>query len=198
MANMFSGNNETQIPKNLSECMKTNATVSNLHRWSERLEKWGKLIFWIIVILGIFVTIAEMIETQELRQAYRDMMEQYIELPSEWEVFFNKLLTWAFYAFLEYCAYHVLALLISALASITQNTIITANVSLFKASGGSAASETAPQTDTTPKSTINNMPPRTYNRPPTPRPNMWECKHCLTYNKNEYGQCKNCGKFRSS
>jgi len=40
---------------------------------------------------------------------------------------------WALYAFLEYCLYHAIALLISALACITQNTIITADIALFTA-----------------------------------------------------------------
>ncbi len=201
MANMFSGNNETQIPKNLSECTKTNATVSNLHRWSERLEKWGKILFWIIVVLGIFVTIAEMIETQKLRQAYRDMMEQYIELPSEWEVFFNKLLTWAFYAFFEYCAYHVLALLISALASITQNTIISANVALYKASqnctGPTSTQPTAGIVSS--NSTVQSPKPNAVqyvNHGPAPD-GMWTCQNCGTHNSLNYGQCKKCGKFKS-
>ena len=103
MANMFSGNNEKSIPNNLSECTKTNETVANLHSWSERLEKWGKIFFWGIVIFGVVVTFVETIKTQELREAYRGVMEEYVDLPSELEVFISKLLTWGFYAFLEYC-----------------------------------------------------------------------------------------------
>ena len=203
MANIFSGKTNKQIPASLNECTREDPTVSNLHIWAERLETWGRILFWGLISVGIFVTLITTIEAYELLEELdksvdlNELALAGMEIPSVWEVFLSNLWKWGLYAFLEYCAYHALALLISALASITQNTIITANVSLFKASGGSAASETAPQTDTTPKSTINNMPPRTYNRPTTPLPNMWECKHCLTYNKNEYGQCKNCGKFRS-
>ena len=201
MANMFSGNNETQIPRNLSECTKVNATVTNLHNWSERLEKWGKILFWIIVIFGIIVSIVEMSETQELRQLYRDSLKEYMELPSELEVFLNKLLTWGFYAFLEYCAYHVLALLISALASITQNTIISANVALYEASQNCASpvyTQTAIGIDSS-NPTVQSPKPNAvqYVNHGSAPDGMWACKNCGTHNSLNYGQCKKCGKFKS-
>ena len=49
----------------------------------------------------------------------------------DFEIFIPLLLETALYAFLEYCAYHILALLIGALASIVQNTKISANVALY-------------------------------------------------------------------
>ena len=182
MANMFSGNTERAIPKNLSECTKTNATVANLHNWSEWLEKWGKIIFWVIVIIGAVVSVVEAVDTHEFRSEYRYELEELERLgtpvPTVAEVFISNILTWGFYAFLEYCAYHVLALLISALASITQNTMISANVALYNANAGK-----------------NSVLGNTSGYAPAPD-GMWSCPMCGTHNKNEYGQCKKCGQFR--
>lgn len=211
MSNMFSNNSKTTIPKSLSECTKPNATVDNLHSWSEKLEKWGKILFVVILILGVIVTVTEMIKTQELRQEYRHAMEEYVELPSEVEILFNKLLTWGFYALLEYCAYHVLALLISALAFITQSTNISANVALYVAANNPDTNKGSTQTQTAAKPTLSDKQStnstQTGNRPvfPPVRTTLegpafsatWECPHCLTQNKNEYGQCKKCGTYRS-
>ncbi len=48
----------------------------------------------------------------------------------EFMVFFVVLLTYAFYAFVEYCLYHVIALLVSSLAQIVYNTKLSALSSL--------------------------------------------------------------------
>lgn len=47
-------------------------------------------------------------------------------------MFFELLVQTAVYAFIEYCAYHVLALLVGALGSIVQNTRINADLALYK------------------------------------------------------------------
>lgn len=165
MSNMFSGKSNKQIPQNLSECTREDATATNLHYWSERLESWGHFVFIFLIVIGIFSTV---IDTYTVAQADEEMALV---------TCFSSIIEWGLYAFLEYCAYHVLALLISALASITQNTIITANVSLYDAY----------QKHIVPTTTTEAAPPK-----------MWVCKSCGTQNKDDYGQCKKCGKFRNS
>ncbi len=49
----------------------------------------------------------------------------------EWDIFVVSIIETALYAFIEYCVYYVLALLIASLASIVQHTKITANISLY-------------------------------------------------------------------
>ena len=129
MANMFTGKSKKQIPKTLSECVSPDATATNLHYWSEKLENWGQILFVILIIIGIISTIVDTVNMSDVNE---DMA---------FATFLSSAITWALYAFIEYCAYHVLALLISALASITQNTIISANVALYE----SAKSEGFPQ-----------------------------------------------------
>ena len=129
MANMFSGKSNKQIPKNLEECTSPDLTATNLHHWSEKLENWGQILFIILIVIGIISTIIDTINMADINE---DMA---------FATFLTSAITWALYAFIEYCTYHVLALLISALASITQNTIISANVALYE----SAKSEGFPQ-----------------------------------------------------
>lgn len=140
MANMFSGNQRKPTPKSLAECKAPDETSSNLWIWAERLETWGKVFFVILIIWGVISAIVSAVEAQEVIDYLKDefgiMYEHYakeagIEIPSVADIFFNELITWAFYAFLEYCTYHVIALLVAALATITQNTRIAANIALY-------------------------------------------------------------------
>lgn len=137
---MFLGNQEKKIPKDFKECYKTDSITQNLWLWCERLEKWGKILFWILIIIGVIDTIIaginahELIEqigaetVEEIREASAEMG---IEIPTVFEALVNNLLSLTLYSFLEYCAYHILALLIGSLASIVQHTKITANVTLY-------------------------------------------------------------------
>ena len=137
MANMFSGKTDKQIPKTLSDCTKRDYTVANLHSWAERLENWGKTLLVLLITTGIVSTIIEGI-------SIADIDEDLVFITC-----LSSIMKWGFYAFVEYCLYHVLALLISALASITQNTIITANIALYEA----AENEGYKPTDSIPSAT---------------------------------------------
>lgn len=114
-SNMFSGNLKKKIPKKIDNILKADNVTSNLWIWSQRLETFGKILFALILIFGfIFAIIAA--------DGKKDF---------DTEIFFTLLLETGLYAFIEYCAYHVLALLIGALASIVQHTKITADVALL-------------------------------------------------------------------
>ena len=140
MANMFSGNQEKKIPKSFKDCYKTDGITQNLWLWCERLEKWGKILFWILIIIGVIDTISAGINAHELiKQIGAETVEEIreasaemgIEIPTVFEALVNNLLIWTLYSFLEYCAYHVLALLVGSLATIVQHTKITANITLY-------------------------------------------------------------------
>ena len=207
MANMFSGNTTKTAPKTFDECIRIDAVSENLWTWSERLERLGKILFFILIIVGIIATCATAIETQELLdEIYNyssrvELAKAGIEVPSVFDVVVSSLWKWGLYAFLEYCAYHILALLIGALASITQNTIISANIALYKAS----QNRTTPVSTQTSAGIVSSNPSVQVPKPnavqyvnhgPTPV-GMWTCKNCGTHNSLNYGQCKKCGKFKS-
>ena len=188
MANMFSGKTNKQIPTSLNECTQEDATVSNLHTWAKRLENWGQILFVILIIIGIISTIAETINMADINEDMAFM------------TCITSAITWGLYAFIEYCAYHVLALLISALASITQNAIISANVALYQAAKSTDDIQELNQDHPAPNNIFSNDRTDSYsqtiNRTVAPD-GMWVCKNCGTNNSLNYGQCKKCGKFKS-
>ena len=193
MTNMFSNQAEKTIPSSLSECTRSNATADNLHLWSERLEAWGKVLFWILIVYGIVTTIFSS------RILEGVILEEYSLI--NYTLLITSIIETVLYSFLEYCAYHVLALLISSLALITQNAIISANVSLYQASKKCSDSnpdflEEVPKVTAIFKDSESDSFYQEINQPNTPM-DMWTCKKCGTKNKANYGQCKKCGKFRS-
>ncbi len=114
MSNMFSGNTKKRVPKDLKSCYETDSLTKNLWSWCEKIEKLGSFLFWTIILVGLVVAILISVEA------------------SSESGFFIAILITLFYAFLEYCAYHIIALLIGSLASIVQHNKITANISLYK------------------------------------------------------------------
>ena len=176
MANMFSGKTSKQIPATLNECTREDATVNNLHIWATRLETLGKILFWILIVVGVAFALVESIQTIEV---VKGTYYQYTETKTtfNFELFLTSIAQTALYAFIEYCSFHVLALLISALATITQNTIISANVALYQAAKDSESNQELNQT--------------------AAPAGMWICKDCGAHNSLNYGQCKKCGKYRA-
>ena len=116
----------------INDCLKPDALTENLWIWAERLEKLGKILFWIIIISGIVVALSTSITTAEV---VKGIYYTYTttETTFEFGIFFTAIVQTGVYAFIEYCAYHVLALLIGALANITQNTKATANMTEYVA-----------------------------------------------------------------
>lgn len=221
MKNMFSGNTRKAIPRSFNDCTKPDNVSTNLWAWCELLESWGKVFFWIIIIFGVFATINAAIETQNLidiigadnvAQIREFYIEMGVEIPSMTEAIINSLLQWALYAFLEHCAYHVLALLIGALATITQNTAITANVALYNAHTHVRAEKASAET-TSPKKENNETCTVQNGIPEAPAPQKeasqnisspssfdhkesWVCDKCGKENDGFYLRCQGCGKFR--
>lgn len=122
MSNMFNGKSQKKIPKTFNDCVKPDKVSTNLWIWAERIERWGKFIFYFLIGYAILETVSAGIEMSE---AY-DVDETTIILTVITSFVTNILI-----AFLEYCAYHAIALLLGALASIVQNTNITANLSIY-------------------------------------------------------------------
>ncbi len=116
----------------INDCLKPDSITDNLWVWAERLEKLGKILFWIIIISGFVIALSTSIVTTEV---VKGTYYQYTDTETSFSfgVFLTSVVQTALYAFIEYCAYHVLALLIGALANITQNTKTTAKLTEYVA-----------------------------------------------------------------
>lgn len=111
---------ERKIPKTLGECLEIDPLSKNLWGWAENLESFGKILLAIILVCGFVLVIYAGIAANE-------------EYESVWGAVLSTGFTWILYAFIEYCVYHALSLLMSALATIVQNTTITANIAAYHA-----------------------------------------------------------------
>ena len=192
MANMFSNKDSKRIPKSLSECTQLSEPTKNLYTWAEQLECWGEWLLYALVVIGIISTLSATFEMADIND---DLV---------FSTLLTSAVTWALYAFIEYCAYHALALLLNALATITHNTAITANVALYEASRNRDSSASEQHDSSIPCSASSAQPTDIANTAPhapysgtSNSPGTWVCTGCGTHNSMNYGQCKKCGKYRS-
>ena len=130
MANMFSGNQEKKIPKDLKSCYKYDNVTKELWGMCESAEVWGKILFWVIIIFGVIIAITSSLSSEEVTKGtyyiYTD-----IETTFDIDLFLATVFETGIYALIEYLLYHIIALLIGSLASLVQHTRITANIALY-------------------------------------------------------------------
>lgn len=161
MANMFKETSRHVKPISVEDSIKSDRVIDNLWSWCSRLETLGFVLFIILIIIGIITSIISGFETVGITYSGKP------EYKFNFGTFFVNLMGSALYAFIEYCAYHVIALLIGALASITQNTKATARLLEYQLSGNEAPSE-----------------------------NEWKCKNCGRINSSYVGTCS-CGNTKA-
>lgn len=114
-------NRERKVPKTLEGCLEVDPLSESLWNWAENLERFGKILLVILLVCGLIVVIYAGIAAEDAHE-------------SVWGAVLSTGFTWIFYAFIEYCAYHALSLLMSALATIVQNTTIAANIAAYNTS----------------------------------------------------------------
>lgn len=117
----YSNNSEkkavaTSSYKTIDECLQIDSVSKELWYWAEWFEKWGKAVFVLMIIGGLIssVIISNMDDDFNL------------------SVFIINLSKNALYAFIEYVAYHTLSVLTGAVATITQNTRVTAKLAEYR------------------------------------------------------------------
>lgn len=167
MSNMFSGKVKKPIPYSLASCTAPDPTATNLHIWAERLESWGRCLFIFLIAAGVIISLICGFSTADAY--YRDAVPAFIG------AFILSAASFALIAFIEYCTYHVLALFISALACVVQNTIISANVALFSASQEFDVSESASEDNSLESDTPDETPAAPFSG--------WIRKSCGQHNK---------------
>lgn len=194
MANMFSGNQKKTIPRTFEECYREDDVSSNLWLWGERIERFGKILLVILIIIGVVLAISTSITEQQIEQEGYYYTHTVTQKNFDSKNFFGVLFDYAVYAFIDYCAYHALALLICALASIVQNTNISANIALFNSNvcrekinadsakpSSRSAGKTADSAEPNPGSADK----------PTDEAHKWRCNVCG--NMISTSPCPHCG-----
>lgn len=114
---MFSQIQSEPTCTTVDECVQNDKLSNNLWTWAHRLETLGMVLFVFLLAYGIYAAKqAAMVE--EIVGFYYTRVETKFDSA----LFLVELINWALYAFIEYCSYHVVALLIGALAGIYQSS----------------------------------------------------------------------------
>lgn len=121
---------KSKIPNSLSECIEKDKYAEELLEWSKRIKKFGKVLFIILIILGIISSIVGCRVEVPYEAYYGEIGYKLEANPS---LFISSIVIWSLYVFIEYCTYHVISLLLGSLSTIVQNTKISALVSLYEA-----------------------------------------------------------------
>ncbi len=159
------------VPTSLKECYEVDEVSKKLSQWADWLKIWGKRILIIMLVFGVFSTIEDAI-------AMADIEEEMVVF-----TIITSLASWALYAFIEYCTYNAVSLLVLALATIVQNTKITACVSLYNASKEEpVVAEEEPKTTAEVK-VVKEVTKETAH--------SWRCSNCGTMRTQS--PCPNCG-----
>lgn len=161
--------NKKDIPTSLKECYETDDVSRKLSQWADWLKIWGKRVLIILLIFGIFSTIEDAI-------AMADIDEDLVVL-----TIVSSLLSWGLYAFIEYCIYNAVALLVLALATIVQNTKISAYTALYNAS--KCESENVATTEM--------VETKSENAVKKEGKHLWRCNNCGKMRTES--PCPNCG-----
>ncbi len=179
MANIFSYHPHQSVPDSLSQCLKEDRTASDIRHWAEWIESIGQILVVLIGIIGSILTMIFFIGA---------LLENVLGAII---ILVVCTITFALICFAVYIGYHLPALIVGALASIVQSTIVSANVALFSASHEYDQTQT-PET-THPASTPTSPAPKPTNLPKT---TSWVCSACGTSNDRLSQSCTNCGKYR--
>lgn len=117
-----------EVPKTLQECYQVDKNAKNIYDWAETIAGWGATFFYLIIFIGIIVAV--MAGKSEINI---DLYSRYND-DFSYLNFFSTLITWGIYAAIETILYKIIVLILSACASITQNTSVSARIALYNAS----------------------------------------------------------------
>lgn len=168
------------IPNSLEECTHTGETVSNLYRFASQLEKWGTRLLIVLMIAGVIFTIANTV-------SLIDVNEELI-IPT----LISSVLSWSIYTAIAFFAYHILAMLIRALASITENTAITANVALWEASKKTIPAKDLPKKQQPDPTADQPAAPAAHTPSEVHKDGSWSCPNCGQKNLSTRTTCWRC------
>lgn len=179
MTTIFSNLPNKQIPSSPSQCTQTNPTASHLLYWANLIEKIGIIITTIVAIIGGLwvLTIVSQESGYNLGSALLTLLIGAISV--------------TIICISIYISYHIPALLIGALASITQSTTVSANAALYSLPQGSQQPG-SPSASATPSAPT--TAPRPFVRPQ--KSDSWICKACSQRNSADTQFCKGCGKYK--
>lgn len=176
MSNMFTGKQNKKVPQSIADCIAPDTLSLNLWRWCQRVETFGFVMMAVVIFLGFTQSIQAASAVQELETLYGRDKQSFDIL-----VFLLGLLETAVKAFVTYCAFHSVALLLGAISSIVQNTRINADLALLN----SMSNPELPVTNCEDKEKKVTA-------------ETWVCKNCKAVNSANSIFCTSCGENKEA
>lgn len=121
MQNLSIEKEHISIPRNLKECQTEDQTAAELWRVSEVVEKWGGIILIVIIAIGLICSFS----VHKLANSF--------SYEPDYSAFLTSAAVWGLAALIEYVTYYLIVLFVRAVASLVQNTKVSARVALYQA-----------------------------------------------------------------
>lgn len=148
---------DNKSPKSMSieDCVKEDRISSELWAWSEGIEKWGKRVFIVILIVGLISAIVEgwlgasvTANTSVTAKMHGTTLNDVFgSVGAFLGAFFLQAIQYGFYALIEYFVYHLSSILVGALAGIYDNTRKTSLLTEYKIRKEESSSASVPNTN---------------------------------------------------
>ena len=177
MSNMFKGYQNKKIPTSIADCIAPNSLSLNLWKWCKRVETLGCIMATVVLILSLMQSIQAASVTQEVETLYGSRDKQTFDV---W-IFVLYLFGSVAKAFVTYCSFHSVALLLGAISSIVQNTRISADLALLNSMSN-------------PELPITNCDDnKLLRKEKNVAAETWICKNCKAVNSSNNLFCQSCG-----
>jgi len=173
--------NKNELPDDVRNNLPKSQTATELHQWAGRLRALSIKLAITIIVIGLFSAIGDALSI--------DSDESGIVLA----VVIFSMFDWILYAIIEYFACHAIALLLSAVSEIVQNTFDSRNMAVLTAAKNfsNEKSEARPAQ----RNEENFASMQSANKPASKneaRPTPWICPKCGAWNSSKDEVCFKC------
>lgn len=170
---MFFRNRTITVPTTFKECYQEDSVSRGLWSWCETIEKLGNILFYLIIVCGLITS---------FMGSNTKRIDYYGDVESEFNfvLFLTSMIVWVIYAVLAHVAKDLSVLMISSLATMVQNTTVTAKVALYNASKNGEVEDN--KTSVARNNTYTGK--------------EWVCKKCGAKNPEYQMTCKDCGEYK--
>lgn len=196
LENMFKRAAKRKIPKSIDDCTEVDPVSEELWGWAESTERLGKILLGVYIAYGILSAImgAFIVDNYGSPEGFDFML------------FIPEIVKCIICGILISILYHLIALLIASLATITQSTRVTAKLAEYRTR---KAEDYFPTEEEMKKyernedyekyekefcNNLSELAKKTDNSKENQR--RWVCSHCGELNDFGNAMCKSCGEYR--
>ncbi len=185
-----------KVPKTLRQCYAEDRVSGELWEWYNKVETLGHGLMVVLIICAVIATFYNGFFHYETSTSYYGGVSTELEFGFDFISLIVTAFMWSVYVLIEYVVFRMCALALSSLASIVQNTKISADVSLYNASRLLEADK-GEEADKVQKETTKNQKTKSFlTEIKKTDGRKWICDVCGCQNEISALFCRDCGKYR--